>query len=530
MSPNEEFDELARQKLAERDFPYREGDWQQARALIDAQRGRRNRGAWFMAGSALLLLVGLAWLFMHGAARPERQVAEAPAPGTPPPAGAPGGAAAQALAAAQPHPGDQATAVAMEEEGAGRNERSNAVHAIPSSARPGIYAARTNAGNAVPAQGPSATTFRTRAADTTAARPSSANARGSDAFAHAESRPPEAQVAPLASAGPPAAVNGHVPGTHRPTGPFGAAQPPAQQGPPGNSDQAAAKPASPADTAASLAATQCLPQDTASAMAPPAPPPIVAARAPWEVSIMGGLFSTASRYAGGTSAEWSAGVGRAQVAGFGAELMHAGRNISIGIGIHYGNYAERIRTGAVDATSTSLNQYWYLRPVTTTVLVITDTLPGVPPSYAGHSSSTTVNVLTQGTDTVVTAHRLREARDQVNRASYLEVPLLADAHVVQGRWTLGLRGGPSVGLLTGRRGALPNPAGDGYLALNDVPFREFTLGYTARAYVRYRFNAAWSAGVGPAVHGQVLNSLAGTGLQRRSTAIGAMVDLTYRLR
>lgn len=245
---------------------------------------------------------------------------------------------------------------------------------------------------------------------------------------------------------------------------------------------------------------------------------------------MGGLFSTGSHYTGGASADWSAGLGRAQVAGLGAELMHIGRNIGIGIGIHYGNYAERIRTGALEATSTSLNHYWYLHPVTTTVLVITDTVPGVPPTYVGTSTSTTVNVLAQGTDTAVTTHRLREARDQENRVSYLEVPLLLDAHLVQGRWTLGVRGGPAIGLLTGRRGALPNPAGDGYLAFNDMAFRELTLGYTARAYLRYRFNAAWSVGVGPAVRGQMLNSFSGNGLQRRSTAVGALVDITYRLR
>ncbi|MBS1938474.1 MAG: hypothetical protein JSS84_11765 [Bacteroidetes bacterium] len=555
MSLNEEFDELARQKLAGRNFPYQEGDWQQARALIDAHRGGRKRGAWFVAGGALLLLLGLVWTFMNGPAKPGRQVAEAPTPGAPPPTMAPGAAAAHAPAAARPHPEHRPPADTVVAEAAGGPERPSATRTISSRARPGMTAARAKAGIAGPAQGAAANPFRTpaagangrhtggsttggaaqeihrhNAADTTAARASGTNARGSDAFAQAESRPPEAQPAKAAGTASPGTANTASPWAERPAGPLPAAQTPVPHDLSGTGEHEAGAPASQLDTTAGLSVTQCLPQDSASATPPPAPPPIIPSRAPWEVSLLGGLFSTASRYTGSASATWSADVGRAQGPGFGAELMHAGRNISIGIGMHYGSYAERIRAGAVDAASTSLNQYWYLHPVTTTVLVITDTLPGAPPSYTGHTTTTTVNVLAQGTDTVVTSRRLRDARDLVNRVTYLELPLLVDAHLVQGRWTLGVRGGPSVGLLTGRRGALPNPAGDGYLALNDVAFRELTLGYTARAYVRYRFNAAWSAGVGPALHGQMLNSLAGAGLERRSTAIGALVDLTYRLR
>ncbi len=245
---------------------------------------------------------------------------------------------------------------------------------------------------------------------------------------------------------------------------------------------------------------------------------------------MGGLFTSSTKYTGGNSADWSGGISNERTIGIGAEIMHVGRNIGIGTGLHYGSYAERIRTEAIDRITTDFNPYWYLMTVDTTVLVITDTLPGMPPSYTGSSVDTTLHVLAQGTDTVVSQQHLRDARDQVNRVSYLEVPILLDAHVTQGRWMLGLRGGPTIGLLTGRRGSLPNSTADGYLGFNDVAFREVVFGYTARAYVRYRFNAGWSVGVEPALRGQLLNSIGSGELERRSSALGVMLSLTYRLR
>ena len=181
-------------------------------------------------------------------------------------------------------------------------------------------------------------------------------------------------------------------------------------------------------------------------------------------------------------------------------------------------------------STTTFNQYWYLIAVDTMVLFITDTLPGQPPSYTGTSIDTTIHVLAQGTDSTTSSQHLREARDQVNRVSYLEVPILLDAHVVQGRWSLGLRGGPTIGLLTGRRGSLPNTTDDGYLGFNDVAFREVVFGYSGRAYIRYRFNAGWSVGLEPAMRGQLLNSFGSGELERRASAFGVMMSLTYRLR
>ncbi|MBK6893521.1 MAG: outer membrane beta-barrel protein [Flavobacteriales bacterium] len=253
-------------------------------------------------------------------------------------------------------------------------------------------------------------------------------------------------------------------------------------------------------------------------------------RAPWEISIMGGMFSSTTKYAGSNSADWNADIGKENSIGIGAELMHMGRNFGIGTGLHYSTYAERLHTDAVDRNTMTLQNFWYLMPVDTMVLVITDTIAGTPPTYTGTSENTTVHVLTQGTDTTTTTERIREARNELSRVSYIEVPLLLDAHLVQGRWSFGLRGGPTLGLLTGRRGTVPAPDNEGYVNFTDQPFRELVFGYTARAYIRYRFNAAWSVGIEPAMRGQLMNSLGSGDLDRKANSKGVMLSLSYRLR
>ena len=242
------------------------------------------------------------------------------------------------------------------------------------------------------------------------------------------------------------------------------------------------------------------------------------------------MLSSTTKYSGSNSADWKGDIQKENSVGIGAELMHMGRNFGVGTGLHYSTYSERIRTDAVDRSTTTLQNFWYLMPVDTMVFVVTDTLPGTPPSYTGTSTHTTLDVLAQGTDTTTTTERIREARNEMNHVSYLEVPLLLDAHLVQGRWSFGLRGGPTVGLLTGRRGAIPAPDNEGYVAFADLPFRELIVGYTARAYARYRFNAAWSVGIEPALQGQLMNSLGSGELERKAKAKGMMLSLTYRLR
>jgi hypothetical protein len=93
-----------------------------------------------------------------------------------------------------------------------------------------------------------------------------------------------------------------------------------------------------------------------------------------------------------------------------------------------------------------------------------------------------------------------------------------------------VRGGPTFGLLTETRGSVPSVDNEAYVEFSDLPFREFILGFTARAYIRYRFNAAWSVGIEPAIRGQLMNSLSSGDLARRSSSKGVLISLSYRLR
>lgn len=270
----------------------------------------------------------------------------------------------------------------------------------------------------------------------------------------------------------------------------------------------------------------------ATPLLPASLPPLIPERAPWEISLLGGIFSSNSTFTGGNSADWSNDVGRMTTGGAAAEVMHMGRHFGLGIGLHYGTYAERITLGELSSTTTTIDNFWFLVPVDTTLLFISDTINAGTDSsyYVGQAVPTTINVLAEGADTTSTTTVTRQARELVNRTSYLEIPLLFDVHLVQGPWSLGLRAGPTVGFLTGRTGALPNAANDGYTEFGDQAFREVMVGYTARAYIRYRWNDAWSIGLEPALRGQLMNSLGEGAIDRRSTALGGMISLSYRLR
>ena len=276
-----------------------------------------------------------------------------------------------------------------------------------------------------------------------------------------------------------------------------------------------------------------LPNDSLTATpAPATAPPLVDPRAPWEISILGGVRMNNTRYAGPLSDDQSVTSQGMNSGMVGAELMHMGRHFGVGGGVFYGSYTERLSVKERDVTTTIIRPYWYLMPVDTTILVITDTLPGSGDTltYVGIPVETTVNVLARTADTTSTTARLREAREIVNRTSYVELAPLFDAHLVQGRWTVGVRGGPTFGLLSGRKGTLPNSTNDGYMPFEDQAFRELVIGYQARAYIRYRWNAAWSVGLEPMIGGQMMNGLAGGQLDRRSMAWGGMLSLSYRLR
>ena len=161
------------------------------------------------------------------------------------------------------------------------------------------------------------------------------------------------------------------------------------------------------------------------------------------------------------------------------------------------------------------------------IITGTDTINGQV-VHTGQNVDITVGQLRSDLDSTLSSVRVREASERINRTSYFEVPLLLAAHLVQVRWNFGVRGGPTVGMLTQRQGSIPSD-GEGYTDFNDVAMRTWTLGWTARAYVRYRFNSAWSVGIEPAARGQLMDSFEHQGVTRRSTAIGGMISLSYRL-
>lgn len=555
MSTNEEFDELARRKLQERRMEYSDADWQQARALLDARRGSWRWG-WWAGGAGLLLL--LAWMLLPGqgsdkapsragvalpveaAARQVEHAAQEAVESDDPRPGVQEGSFAAAEVPEEDHvattvlpkPTESRTATLPHRNG---DHNVQALHVLkaanapemPEVAKAEPQRATTNNMDSLVRQASLGTIGETAKQEEEVMAASLPQAvAGTSSVTPAPAFQPE----PASVAGSTTEVTATAPDADAMEQGLMVAQDPADGPSTTGSPTAAAR----KDTVAAAPTASVLPSapaDSALATSPaPTAPPIVPERAPWEITAMGGVFTSTTWYSGGNSDEWSAALGKASSAGFGAELMHAGRNVSLGFGLHYGTYAERMQLDAFDATSVNYRPYWYLAGMDTSVLVISDTLPGTPPTYTGQTMGTVIYVLTQGTDTLVNHQRIREARDAVNRVSYVEVPLLADVHAVQGRWSIGLRGGPTIGLLSARRGAVPNSAGDGYTPFNDVAFREVVFGYTARAYVRYRFNAAWSVGLEPALRGQLFNSLDNGDLQRRSSAKGIQLSLTYRLR
>lgn len=270
--------------------------------------------------------------------------------------------------------------------------------------------------------------------------------------------------------------------------------------------------------------------DSAGASVPEPVLQLVSPRSPWELSAWVGLASTTSRYGSPEQAGWS--VSPERTAAFGAEAMRMGRNFGYGFGLHYGTYADRLSTPEVTRTSMELERYWYLAPVDTTLLIITgsalDSLGNTV--YTGINVNTTVQVIRSAYDTAYATTLLRKARERVNRTSYVELPLLLDAHLVQGRWSFGVRGGPAIGMLTTRSGTVPGEGPDGYEELGEAFTRRYVLGWTARAYVRYRFNSAWSIGLEPGARGQLQDGFASPSVTRRSDALGVALSLSYRLR
>ena len=246
--------------------------------------------------------------------------------------------------------------------------------------------------------------------------------------------------------------------------------------------------------------------------------------------LFGGLI-TGTTYTGGNSAEWASGLKDEWTATGGAEVMHMGRNFGIGTGLHYTTYADRSHIDARDLSTTVISDSSYFQANQVTLLyILGNVLINGQEYYVTESRDTVINVLVTTTTSTTTTIRLIDARDIVTQVSYFEIPLLLDAHVIQGSWAIGLRGGPTLGLLSGRKGMVPNSTFDGYEALGEQQFRSTVFGLTARAYIRYRFTNGWSVGLEPTWRGQLGNAMDGGELVRRSSGVGALLSVSYRLR
>lgn len=525
MMHEEQFDELARRKVAQREFAFDEAHWEGVQAALDAQRKRRP-AAWLWA-AALLLVGGGALLYGTREDSPlagtqaSTGAAEIEAANPVQPAQVPAQANARstAPAAASFEAVTNATEPRASSTGRSPQKSVEAIGPAPSSAREAVNEkgkapvgtiASTNTTTIQVNTGLHART--TQPLDGGAddeARRSMATVehkhqvgQGTSTDESNDLEVGAAEVAPLPDGAPATAS-------------------------PDNQQQVAtvAPPAlavEPPDSFA-LAVGNASPDSTINPE--PVRPP---SKRPWplEATLWAGPSWTNNTYSGGNSTEWINGVSGEQTWDAGAELMVMRRNFGFGIGAHYATYQEHFSQAEVLRHQQELRNSYFFNTIDTTVTIVVDTvIQNDTAYYITQQVNTTINVLDWTTDTTVTTIREREAAATRNVASYVEIPLLLDAHLTQGRWQVGLRGGPTIGILSGHRGPLPGSS-DGA----SVPFTDMVLGYTARAYVRYNLGPAWSISIDPGVRGHFGNALGSGDVVRRNTSMGVMFGLTYRFR
>ncbi|MCC7502396.1 MAG: hypothetical protein IT229_07685 [Flavobacteriales bacterium] len=526
MKQDNEFDELARRKLEERTFPYDEANWLEVQRALEAER-RRRRGMYWSLAAGLLLLVGVGtwWRAANSSADPApAEVANTAT--TPEVTVAPAEQATQATTNA-PEPMATPPPATTERPATVQQPRvtSNAAPVEQKNTKP---ASRKRTSSSSP---------RTQTANT----PAAANAGMQfPASSSGEPEPPPVKPTPLTiantattepSGGTITPVDTATPGPEPDPILVVSTVTPQDTAPITNTgvpDPVVATTTTPKDSTLATAST---PQD--SAVTPPALPPStpILPPKPWEITALGGLLTSTSTYTGGTSAIWGESLTGERSTGFGLEVMHLDRHFGYGTGLHYTSYSEHISSPDKYADVTSYQDAFFLTAVDTTVLAVTDTIfQQGQYYYVTTPITTTIFVLDQTVDTVITNMRVQQAKEHVNSLSYLEVPLLLDAHTGKGHWSFGVRGGPTIGLLTGKRGSLPDNVLDGFVDYADQSFRSYALGYVARAYMRYGFCSAWSVGIEPTIRGHFTDAYENYGLTRRSSGFGAMLSLSYKLR
>ena len=263
---------------------------------------------------------------------------------------------------------------------------------------------------------------------------------------------------------------------------------------------------------------------------PPVPAEWLAVRTPFELSLMGGAFSTTSDYRGSGTETWKASTERQHALGAGIEgVWDISRHFGLGLGAHYSSYKERLIAEELSRTDEVLsNSYFWVQHDTMVLTVVGDTTIGATTYNITELVPMTINELGVDTDTSYNTTVLRQRRSTTNTVNYIEVPLLLDAHTSCGRWVFGLRGGPTVGMLTSKQGSVPDDSETGYSDLNGRTFSSMTLGCMARIYARYRLSSAWAIGVEPTWRQQLGNAFNDADVQRRCNAFGGYLSLSYR--
>lgn len=251
----------------------------------------------------------------------------------------------------------------------------------------------------------------------------------------------------------------------------------------------------------------------------------------WKATLFGSLWNNQTEITGLQPEAWMNQVGNTSQPGFGAELMKYHHHFAFGTGVHYSTYGEIIETeGKYNSISTTY-KFWYIAPVDTTILLITDSINnGSEVIYIGNNVEQTLYQIRADSTTTTTTTKLRNAQRIENRVSYIEIPLLADVHTGFGKCIIGLRGGPSIGKLITRTGQLPTPDGSGYQDLNTVQFQQWLPGYSLRGYAEYYIGQSFSVGLQSGIRGQFGNTLQNGNYTRTTSAWGCGISLSYFIR
>ncbi len=532
------FDELARRKLAEREFTFQQGDWKEMEALLGAREKKRRRLLWVFAG-LLLVTIPAAWWLGKDEPSPSADVPSS---------------AAKVVGSNDEQPKSEVVVNTK-----GEIDQNETIEPITNDKRveeaPVAIAHSTKSherilttsGSIAPASSwigqpaPKEQTVQNSVASDNILPTPNNNAISPDPIIAISNNPNSGQTNSTSSSSESGSQmfamdptsgssitisTGNEPIT---SGTTTDADPTIEAGP-STTTTAQIPPDTTSNATPEGITTNNLIQD--STLSPNALPPLDLVNSKkfhFEVGLLVGTFLSTGTYSGELTETWRTTSTGKWSPSFGAEFMTIEKHFGIGIGLHRARYEEQLRAEKIARTDEVINVNYSLLPIQITVPVITDTIIiGGVSYYVTTPTTITVNQLVTTRDTTQVERILREARSIVNRVDYWELPLLLDAHTSIGKWTFGVRGGPSVGFLSVRTGVIPDMEGTGYVDIDQRTYRTTMFGYQARAYVRYGLSDFISVGLEPTVRGQFGNAFEGSGISRRNMAIGGLFSVNYR--